>query len=171
MNLPFNLLALFGNEDAIVLIGFVLLLHVVQQCVFHIVLVEKRIFAVVLQFAATRQIRRVVISLCYFEFTNDALAAFDQVKTLGHLPFVLNVVSVCEIDLLHIDCDWQQRLIADFLSTYQIKEPLTLKKSKLIRNFILLVTSSSALGDNCVVVLSEAERSDSKVIAALGADE
>ena len=48
MNLAFDLFTLFSNEDAIVLVGLVLLLHIVQQGVLHVVFVEEGILGVFL---------------------------------------------------------------------------------------------------------------------------
>ena len=66
MNFASNLFTFLGHEHAVVLERFIWLPQIVQQSVFHVEVIQHRIFSVFLKFTTTRQILRVVRPLCYF---------------------------------------------------------------------------------------------------------
>ena len=51
------------------------------------------------------------------DLANAALARLDQIKAFRNLTFSLEVVTVSEVYLLHVDCDRHQLFLLDILRT------------------------------------------------------
>jgi len=106
--------SVFGDIHPAVLVSLRFLLDTVKKCVLRVVVPEQVVFVFQRTLPAWKR-GSFELTCRYSRQAHLALSLLNQVETFGHFTCFLEVVSVGEVDLIHVDCNRHHLVFWDAL--------------------------------------------------------